>query len=154
MHACLGPSCRLITAASLHCHEMFILLRERCHHIFQTDFGNPDVHKTQVNAQPCLGHAFGRECFGATATEHGCRLITAVSLHCQLSLAPLLQSMAVVLYPQWYANLELGKNSMLEIAYRSRFPIAANLPRKIFLFDNRTQSYRVLIYSLSHWTCT
>ena len=30
----------------------------------------------------------------ATATEHGCRLIPAVSLHRQLSLAPLLQSMA------------------------------------------------------------
>ena len=65
MHACLGHAfgrecfgatatehgCRLITAASLHCHEMFILLRERCHHIFQTDFGNPDVDKTQVNAR-------------------------------------------------------------------------------------------------------
>jgi len=32
--------------------------------------------------------------FSATATEHGCRLIPAVSLHRQLSLAPLLQSMA------------------------------------------------------------
>ena len=36
--------------------------------------------------------------FGTTATEHGCRLITAVSLHCKLSLVPLLQSMAVVFY--------------------------------------------------------
>ena len=40
------------------------------------------------------------ESFGATATEHGCRLSTAVSLHCQLSLAPLPHSMAVVLYSQ------------------------------------------------------
>ena len=30
----------------------------------------------------------------ATATEHGCRLIPAVSLHRQVPLAPLLQSMA------------------------------------------------------------
>ena len=30
--------------------------------------------------------------FGFTATEHGCHLIPAVSLHCKLSLAPLLQS--------------------------------------------------------------
>ena len=30
----------------------------------------------------------------ATPTEHGCRLIPAVSLHRRLSLAPLLQSMA------------------------------------------------------------
>ena len=26
--------------------------------------------------------------FGTTATEHGCRLIPAVSLHCKLSLVP------------------------------------------------------------------
>ena len=37
--------------------------------------------------------------FGTTATEHGCRLITAVSLHCKLSLTRLLQSIAVILYP-------------------------------------------------------
>ena len=40
----------------------------RCHHIFQTDFGNPDVDKTQVNAQPCLGHAFGT--LRAYSTNH------------------------------------------------------------------------------------
>ena len=32
------------------------------------------------------------------ATEHGCRRITVVSTQCLFSLAPLLQSMAVVLY--------------------------------------------------------
>ena len=40
------------------------------------------------------------ENFGTTATKHGRHLITAVSLHCQLSLAPLLQGMAVLFYPQ------------------------------------------------------
>ena len=54
------------------------------------------------------------ESFGITATKHGYRLITAVSLHCNLSVALLLQSMAVVFYPQWYANLELEKYCMLE----------------------------------------
>ena len=42
------------------------------------------------------------------ATEHliahGCRLITAVSLHCTLSLALLLQSMAVILYLHEYVE--------------------------------------------------
>ena len=50
------------------------------------------------------------ENFGTTATKHGRHLITAVSLHCQLSLVPLLQGMVVVFYPQ--------KNSMLEIINR------------------------------------
>ena len=36
----------------------------------------------------------------ATATEHGCRLITTVSLHRNFPLAPLLQSMAVNYFPQ------------------------------------------------------
>ena len=40
------------------------------------------------------------ENFGTTATKYDRHLITAVSLHCQLSLAPLLQGMAVVFYPQ------------------------------------------------------
>ena len=35
---------------------------------------------------------FECESFGTVATEHGCRLITAVSFHCKLSLALLLQS--------------------------------------------------------------
>ena len=47
--------------------------------------------------------------FETTATEHACRLITAVSLHCKLSLALLLQSMAVSFYPHSYTNLELRK---------------------------------------------
>ena len=42
------------------------------------------------------------------ATEHliahGCRLITAVSLHCKLSLTRLLQSIAVILYPHEYVE--------------------------------------------------
>ena len=42
--------------------------------------------------------------FGATATEHGCRLITAVSLHCKLSLTRLLQSIAVILYLHEYVE--------------------------------------------------
>ena len=33
------------------------------------------------------------ESFGTTATEYGCPLITAVRVHCKLSLALLLQSM-------------------------------------------------------------
>ena len=36
---------------------------------------------------------FQCESFGTTATEYGCRLITAVRVHCKLSLALLLQSM-------------------------------------------------------------
>ena len=36
--------------------------------------------------------------------EHGCRLITAVSLHCKLSLTRLLQSIAVILYPHEYVE--------------------------------------------------
>ena len=48
--------------------------------------------------------------FETTATEHACRLITAVSLHCKLSLALLLQSMAVSFYSHSYVNLELRKN--------------------------------------------
>ena len=36
----------------------------------------------------------------ATATEHGCRLITTVSLHRNFPLAPLLQSMAVNYFPR------------------------------------------------------
>ena len=51
--------------------------------------------------------------FETTATEHACRLITAVSLHCKLSLALLLQSMAVSFYPHSYANLELRKKITL-----------------------------------------
>ena len=42
------------------------------------------------------------------ATEHliahGCRLITAVSLHCKLSLTRLLQSIAVILYLHEYVE--------------------------------------------------
>ena len=52
--------------------------------------------------------------FETTATEHACRLITAVSLHCKLSLALLLQSMAVSFYPHSYANLELRKKITLD----------------------------------------
>ena len=52
--------------------------------------------------------------FETTATEHACRLITAVSLHCKLSLALLLQSMAVSFYPHSYANLELEKKITLD----------------------------------------
>ena len=52
--------------------------------------------------------------FETTATEHACRLITAVSLHCKLSLALLLQSMAVSFYPHSYANLELEKKNTLD----------------------------------------
>ena len=52
--------------------------------------------------------------FETTATEHACRLITAVSLHCKLSLALLLQCMAVSFYPHSYANLELEKNITLD----------------------------------------
>ena len=36
---------------------------------------------------------FECESFGTTATEYGCPLITAVRVHCKLSLALLLQSM-------------------------------------------------------------
>ena len=43
----------------------------------------------------CCCRAHEEVTSSTTATEHGCRLITAVSLHRQLSLAPLLQSMAV-----------------------------------------------------------
>ena len=49
--------------------------------------------------------------FETTGTEHACRLITAVSLHCKLSLALLLQSMAVSFYPHSYANVELEKKN-------------------------------------------
>ena len=52
--------------------------------------------------------------FETTATEHACHLITAVSLHCKLSLALLLQSMAVSFYPHSYANLELRKKITLD----------------------------------------
>ena len=36
------------------------------------------------------------ESFGTTATKHSRHLITAVSLHCQLSLAPLLQGTVAI----------------------------------------------------------
>ena len=52
--------------------------------------------------------------FETTATEHACRLITAVSLHCKLSLALLLQSMAVSFYPHSYANLDFRKTITLD----------------------------------------
>jgi len=42
--------------------------------------------------------------FETTGTEHACRLITAVSLHCKLFLTRLLQSIAVILYPHEYVE--------------------------------------------------
>ena len=50
-HAC---SCAFVPAAvfqpTLDSSELY-----RCHHIIQTDPGNPHVDKTQVKAQPCSG---------------------------------------------------------------------------------------------------
>ena len=64
-----------------------------------------DAKKAQAEAD---AKKAAEEAEAEIATEHliayGCRLITAVSLHCKLSLTRLLQSIAVILYPHEYVE--------------------------------------------------
>ena len=51
-----------------------------------------------------LRHTIQHEIATEHLIAHGCRLITAVSLHCKLSLTRLLQSIAVILYLHEYVE--------------------------------------------------
>ena len=63
------------------------------------------------------------ESFGTTATKHGRHLITAVSLHCQLSLAQLLQGMAVVDCASQVPSPTQNSRTVIRIVIRYAAPL-------------------------------